>query len=300
MRERRMTTARRVRRNGAVGGRWTPLKFGSGLITWWRESGIQASGSNLTGWNADAASATVRNLSDPEPDADVPDVVTNGGENAVQFSRSPTLGQFVRLTGTSYDALTAATVWVVWKHGTTLNTTQALFSLGYASSGSQGFDVRLISQSSQLYPAYFVQYGTNVSCTEKLANATEEATNPSWRQVPASTVCAFAVEIDSTNDTVRMFYANSSTMREFSLTDNNDGLLIFESLGSSGGARGDCMSAMTLRNRIAIGCSIVNNDTNDTNFLDGTVFEVGVKSGTLGDFETNFLAYLMARRAKKS
>lgn len=301
---RHVTTAQRVRKNGSVGGRWSPLKFGSSLNTWWRESGIQESGGNLTGWNSDAASAVTRNLVSV---SGTPTVTTNGGENAAVFVR--TSSQVVYLTSTSYSNLTAGVIWCVWKQSTNIVNIQDLLSFGSTGSGNTFGLVRLEAVTNQLYPRWWAGRVTSNSALSAMTTAAEEATNASYRQVPASTVCAIAMEMDSVNDTVRFFYANSSTMRSFTTFiddgDDNSGLQLKQT-NATDGARGNFLSYINTTNainRIAIGATAGNasgTTAPSANFLDATVFEIGIKSGTLGAFESDFLAYLMARRAKKS
>lgn len=288
------------------GTAWSPTKFGSSLNTWWRESGIQESGGNLTAWNSDAASAVTRNLAATGS----PTVAVNGGENSAVFVR--TSSQAVFLHSTSYTALTAGVIWAVWKQGANIVNIQDLFSFGSTGGGNIFLVYRLEAITNQLYPSINVGNSTGNNQSARLNSAAEEANNATWRQVPAgsatpgSGVCALAIEMDSVNDTVRMFFANSSTMRTFSTfiadADDNSGLQMAE--GHNGtGARGNFISYMASLNRIAIGASAGNvaaPGAPTTNFFDGSIFEIGIKSGTLGSDETNFLSYLMTRRALKS
>ena len=295
LRRRRRTLAKR---------RWSPLKFGASLNTWWRESGIQESGGNLTAWNSDPASAVTRNLS---LTTGTPTVVANGGENSATFVR--TSSQAVYLTGTSYSSLTAGVIWVVWKQGANITATQDLLTFGSTGSGNTFGVLRLEAVTNQLYPRWQAGRVTSNSARASLTTAAEEATNASWRQVPAGGVCALAVECDSVNNTTRFFFANSGTMRTFSTfiddADDNSGLQLKEALASDG-ARGDFFSYINTTNainRIAVGAAAGNasgTTAPSSIFLDGTVFEIGIKSGTLGSDETNFLSYLMTRRGLKS
>ena len=295
LRRRRRTLAKR---------RWSPTKFGANLNTWWRESGIQESGGNLTGWNSDAASAVTRNLVSV---SGTPTVTVNGGENAATFVR--TSSQVVYLTSTTYTSLTAGVIWAVWKQSTNIVNVQDLLSFGSTGSGNTFLVFRLEAIANQLYPFINVGRATSNSQSARLNSAAEEANNATWRQVPVSTVCVLAIEMDSVNNTVRTFFANSTTMRTFSTfiadADDNSGLQMAE--GHAGdGERGNFVSyanTTNTLNRIAIGATAGNasgTTAPSTNFFDGSIFEIGIKSGTLGSDETNFLSYLMTRRALKS
>lgn len=285
---------------GAEAAEWSPEDWGAELNTWWRESGIQETAGTITAWNSDPASAVARNLIATGS----PAVAVNGGENAAVFVR--TSSQSVYLASTTYTALTAGVLWAVWKQGANIVNIQDLLAFGSSGSGNTFGLLRLEAVSSQLYPRWFAGRATSNFSRASLTTAAEEATNASYRQVPASTgICALAVECDSVGNTTRFFFANSTTMRTFSTFigdgDDNSGLQLAEgNLGD--GARGDFLSYVNTTNainRIAIGSS-ANAAPPTTNFLDATMFEIGIKSGTLGSTETDFLAYLMARRALKS
>lgn len=290
-----------LRGAGQVQGGWTPASFGANLNTWWRESGIQESGGNLTAWNSDAASAVARNLTST---TGTPTVTTIGGEKAAVFVR--TSSQAVYLASTSYTALTAGVFWVVWKQSTNISNIQDLLAFGSTGSGNTFGFVRLEGSSSQLYPRWFAGRATSNSVMAGLTTAAEEANNAAWRRPTANGLCALAIEQDSVNDTTRIFFTPDGTMRSFTTFiddgDDNSGLQLKESLVGDG-ARGNFISYVNQTNainRIAIGSS-ANAAPPTANFLDGTVFEVGIKSGVLSaSEETNLLAWLLARRALKA
>lgn len=283
---------------------WTPASFGAELNTWWRESGIQESGGNLTAWNSDPASAVARNLT---LTTGTPTVTTNGGENAAVFVR--TSSQAVYLTSTSYTSLTAGVLWAVWKQGANLVNIQDILGFGSTGSGNTFGLLRLEPSSSQLYPRWFAGRATSNSAMAGLTTAAEEANNASWRRPTAGGISALAIECDSVNDTVRIFFSPDGTMRSFTTFigdgDDNSGLQLSQALAGDG-ARGNFLSYVNTTNainRLAIGATAGNaSGTNPPtgNFLNGTVFEVGIKGGVLGGSEADFLAYLLARRALKS
>lgn len=278
---------------------WSPLNFGSNLTQWWNEDGISASGSELTQWACHASASAGITLATPEPASpNGPTVVTNGGQNAVRCTRADS--EYIRkVSGVTGPAHASGVIWAVFKTNT-INATQTLFSMGRTALSSSFFQLWMQSFTSQCYPGLTISNSSGNTASWRLATASEEATNASWRQVPTDTPCALAVECDSSGNTTRIFFANSTTMREFGFTDNNDGLLAIEALAGTG-SRGDFMSYMSAnRDRIGIGAAVANSDANDTNFSDATIFEVGISSALLGSNETDFLAYLQRRRALKT
>lgn len=292
----------RSRRPAGAAAPWTPASFGANLNTWWRESGIQETAGELTAWNADAASAVVRNLTSTT--ANKPTVTMIGGEKAAVFVR--TSSQAVYLASTSYTALTAGVIWVIWKQSTNISNIQELFAFGSTGSGNTFGAVRLEGSSSQLYPRWFAGRATSNSVMAGLTTAAEEANNAAWRRPTANGLCALAIEQDSAADTTRIFFTPDGTMRSFTTFiddgDDNSGLQLKESLVGDG-ARGNFLSYVGQTNpinRIAIGAT-ASASPPTANFLDGTVFEIGIKSGVLSaSEETNLLAWLLARRALKS